>query len=121
MKKISFVIAFLVALSPACFAEGLQSLIELGRGQAEIQKAYDEETKTYEHVKEAVDSGTIAKGQSKDSIKERYGEPVVALQDSATNREHWIYKPAASNFFKGPKIHLFFDAKSALDEIKVIQ
>lgn len=100
-------------------AEGLDTLIEVARSQGEIAKAYSAETKTYEGVKRAVEGGKIAKGDSKKAVLDRYGEPVVMVGDYGTDREKWIYKPAASDFFKGLKISLFFTKDGILDEISV--
>lgn len=88
---------------------------------ADIKAAMDAETKAFNRVKEAVDSGAIKKGISGSEIISRYGEPVIANDDSATGREKWVYKPADSSFFKGIRIYLFFDDTGALDEIKILQ
>ena len=100
-------------------ADGLNSLIEVGRSQGEIAKAYTEETRTYEGVKRAIEGGGIAKGKSKKEILDRYGEPVVMVGDYGTDREKWIYKPQTSDFFKGPKISLIFTKDGILDEILI--
>lgn len=102
-----------------CYADGLGALIELGRGQAEMQKAYAEETKIFERMKRGIDNGAVQKGQSKEDIGNEYGEPVVMLQEKG--REKWVYKPAGSSFFKGIRVNLFFDEKGLLDEIVVLQ
>ncbi|MFH0763411.1 MAG: hypothetical protein V1927_00200 [Candidatus Omnitrophota bacterium] len=100
----------------SCFAEGLDTLIAVARSQGEIQKEYSEETRGFERARENIDNGTIKKGQSKDEVRRRLGEPVVILQDSFTDREKWVYKPAKSDFFKGIKLYLFFDKDGLLDE-----
>lgn len=102
-----------------CLAEGLDTLVEVGKGQVQIQKAFDEETKAFTRVKEAVEDGDIAKGQAKSEIRKRYGEPVIVTTESGGTREAWVYKSAGGSFFKGVKIYLFFDARDALDEIRV--
>jgi len=111
---------FLVSAVPL-YAEGLDTLIAIGKSQAEMQKALDEETKAFERVKRAVETGDISKGQGKAGIRDKYGEPVVATQDSTTGKEKWVYLPATSSFFKGAKMYLFFDTNGLLDEIRLIE
>lgn len=110
--------AAIIACSSPAGGEGLDSLMEVGRSMADINAAMDKETKAFNAVKAAVDSGDIKKGLSQDEIRSRYGEPVIANDDSSTNREKWAYKPADSSFFKGVRIYLFFDDKGILDEIR---
>ncbi len=120
ITKTAVLIAILILTgSGYVCAEGLDALIEVGRSQGEIAKAYSEETKTYEGVKRGIESGGIAKGAVKKSIMDKYGEPVVTVGDYGTDREKWIYKPASSDFGKGPRISLFFTKDGILDEILV--
>ena len=121
MKNVilTFLIFFYLFVIP-CYADGLDTLIEIGKGQGEMQKALDEETKAFTRVKNAIETGAVSKGQAKAAIEDRYGEPVVITQDSATKREKWVYKPSASSFFKGIKVYLFFDANNMLDEIRIV-
>lgn len=120
MKSITSTIFIIIAVAPFSWAEGLDTLIEVGRGQAAIQRAYYEETRTYEGVKRAVDRGDIKKGQTKKEIKDEYGDPVVDFYDFITKRNEWIYKPANSDFLgAGIKICLYFDKDDKLDEIAV--
>ena len=109
----------LLAFASDCRAEGLDSLIELGRSQAEMQKQYAEETRAFEKVKKGIGAGAIAKGQTKDAIKTKYGEPVIAVKDSNGKREKWIYKPEASSFFKGIRAALVFTEEGLLDEARL--
>lgn len=104
--------------APSLFAgEGLGNLIELGRSQAAIQKAYERETAIYGSVAKAVEKGKICKGQTKEAIEKRYGEPVIALAERGTAREKWYYKKASASFFGGERLILFFDKNGVLDEI----
>jgi len=58
------------ACLPSVFAgEGLSNLIELGRNQAAIQKAYERETVIYGSVAKAIEKGKVYKGQTGDEIK----------------------------------------------------
>jgi len=120
MQKI-ITISCIILLSAAvnCFAEGLGTLIELGRSQAEMQKQYARETKAFEAVKKAIGAGDIKKGVDKVSVLAKYGEPVVMVDDLDGKREDWIYKPAESSFFKGIRATLFFTAQGMLDEAKL--
>jgi len=119
MKSLILTLFLCIAASSFCFAEGLDTLIDVARSQGEIQKGYSGETRNFEQVKKGVDSGAIQKGQSKEDVIRHYGEPVVTLQDTVTNREKWVYKPATSDYFKGIKIYLFFDKADKLCEIVV--
>ena len=110
---------FLLVSSLNCRAEGLGTLIELGKSQAEIQKQYAQETRAFEAVKKAIEAGALKKGMDKASITAKYGEPVVVVNDPDGKREGWIYKPAESSFFKGVRATLFFTADGMLDEAKI--
>ena len=120
MKRISMLFC-IVLLSSAfnCCAEGLGTLIELGRSQAEIQKQYTRETKAFEAVKRAIETLAVKKGMDKTSVLAKYGEPVVVVDDPDGKREDWIYKPAESSFFKGIRATLFFTAEGVLEEAKL--
>jgi len=119
-KKIPVLAMAFLFMGPlfAC-AEGLDSLIEVAKSQGEIKKEYEGETRTYESVKRAIEKGAIVKGMSKKSVSDKYGAPVVTVGEYGTDRGKWIYKPASSDFFKGPKISLFFTKDGILDEISV--
>ncbi|MCX5666761.1 MAG: hypothetical protein NTY34_00385 [Candidatus Omnitrophica bacterium] len=95
------------------------TLIELGKSQAEMEKQYAQETKAFEFVKKAIETGSIKKGMDKASVLSKYGKPVVMVDDLDGKREDWIYKPAESSFFKGMRATLFFTAEGLLDEAKL--
>ena len=120
IKKIlaSLCLAFL-AFTPVCNAEGLGTLIEVARSQAYIQDQYADETRAFEKVKKAIESGAIAKGQTQASIKTGYGKPVVAIKDLDGKRVDWIYKPLTSSFFKGIRATLIFTEQGVLDEARI--
>lgn len=122
MKDIALIAVVIVIISQAQIrAEGLDSLVVVGKSMADIDAAMNEETKAFNRVKAAIDNGAIKKGLSEAEIRSRYGEPVIMNDDSATKRERWVYKPASSSFFKGIRIYLLFDDGGALDEIKTLQ
>lgn len=118
MKVSMFLVLFLFC-SSFSYAEGLDTLIAVARSQGDIQKAYKEETETFNDVKRGIDRGSIKKGQPKEDIRKNYGEPVVSTQDFTTKMEKWIYKPAASTYSEGIRIYLFFDKDGNLGEILV--
>jgi hypothetical protein len=101
-------------------ADGIGSLAEVGKSMDAAKKELDQETVRFNAVKNAVESGTLKKGISKQAILGQYGEPVVMNKDFATNRERWVYKPASSSFFEGERIYLFFDTGGTLNEIKLL-
>ena len=122
MRKILAITCLvLCAFASHCRAEGLNTLIEVSKSMGEANKELAAETASYNLVKKAVDSGAITKGQSKSSIRSKYGEPVLINEDFITKRERWVYKPVSSSFFKGARICLLFDSKGALDEINILQ
>ncbi|MCX5665892.1 MAG: hypothetical protein NT036_02445 [Candidatus Omnitrophica bacterium] len=109
----------LISCASNCCAEGLGTLIELGRSQAEMHKQYAQETRSFEAVKRAIETGAIKKGMDKASILSKYGEPVVIVDDLDGKRVDWIYKPAESSFFEGVRATLFFTSEGVLDEAKL--
>jgi len=110
---------FLLLAIPECFADGLSTLIDVGKSQQAMNKELDKETKSFEAVKRAIETGSIKKGDSGTSIRKKYGEPVVVLADKAY-AEKWIYKPGDASFFGGVKICLFFDGEGKLRGIKIL-
>ena len=112
--------AAIVAFSPPVHAGGIGALQEVGRSMADINAALESQTKVFNRVKSAVDRGEIGKGMPKEEINRKYGEPVIANDDSATGRDKWVYMPASSTFFKGIRIYLYFDSQGKLDEIQTL-
>lgn len=121
MKITLFILAVLLFLLPyACRADGLGTLMQVGKSMDEIQRAYDKETDTYNRVKEAVSSGEIKKGMTQ-SAALKYGAPVVIVSEVIRKRQVWVYRPGTTDLLNKPKIRLFFDDNGALDEIAVIE
>lgn len=100
-------------------AEGLSTLIEMGKSQKEMEKTANKETKRFQAVKKAVNNAKIKKGQSQDSIRKKFGEPVIIIAGK-NSQEKWVYKPGYATFFDKNKIYLSFDADKKLSGIKVI-
>lgn len=108
---------FAGSLSPAC-ADGIGSLVEVGKSVDAVKKELAQETERYNGVKSALRSGALQRGIPRQEVLGRYGEPVVMNEDHATGRERWVYKPAGSSFFEGETITIFFDRDGNLDEVK---
>jgi hypothetical protein len=121
MAKPRIVLATVLVIFTACatlHADGIGSLIEVGKSMDAANKELAEETARFNSVKRAIESGVLKKGLSRQAVLSQYGEPVVMNEDTSTKRERWIYKPSSSSFFEGAKIYLFFDADALLAEIR---
>ena len=119
MKKLVIGLSALL-FSASCSAERLDTLIEVGKAQGLIERQTKEETKNFEGVKKAIESGSLKKGETKDSVLKRYGEPVIELKKESGKKETWVYKRADASFFGGEKIYLVFDDKGVLEETKIV-
>lgn len=113
-----FIVAFLC--TPAHSA-GLKTLMEMGENQADIAKTLREETNIYNGVKSAIDLGAVQKGAAADTIRKKYGEPVIIVHDKKRDANKWLYMPAESTHFKGEKIYLYFDKENKLTEWEKIE
>ncbi|OGX28527.1 MAG: hypothetical protein A2879_03640 [Omnitrophica WOR_2 bacterium RIFCSPHIGHO2_01_FULL_49_10] len=121
MKKTLFILALLpFAFTAVCHADGLGTLMQVGKSMDEIQRAYDKETGTYNRVRESIGKGEIKKGLTQAALL-KYGEPVVVVTEVIRKRQIWVYRPGTTDLLKKPKIRLFFDDNGALDEINVIE
>jgi len=105
-------IALVLLTSNAC--AGLKTLIELGKSQGKIAKALKKETKTYNKVKEAINSGKLKEGEPAENILKKFGEPVIDIYDKKRDAVKWLYMPAASTHFEGEKLYLFMDKDDKL-------
>ncbi|MBL7157007.1 MAG: hypothetical protein ISS92_02465 [Candidatus Omnitrophica bacterium] len=116
-----FLVVFLsVSLCGVCaFSDSLGNLIKVGKSQAQMEKALAKETKSYKAVKKAVESGTIKVGDEANSIKKRFGSPLVIIPQK-DNSEKWVYKPGYATHFDNIKIYLFFDSNNRLSGIKTL-
>ena len=116
----STLILSLILAQDRCEAS-IGQLIGISRAQNDAQKTYAQETKAFARVKDAIARGEINKGESKEEIRSRYGDPVVSVPEYGTGRERWIYKPAKSSFFEGVKVYIYFNKESNIDEIKIVE
>ena len=103
----------------SAFSDGLGSLAEVGKSQGAMEKILACETRSYESVRKALESGKIKIGDDAASIQKRYGAPVVIVQQ-AGDTERWVYKPARASHFDNVKIYLSFDSAGLLCDIRVI-
>lgn len=108
----------LCACSNAAYADGIGTLIQVGKNMGEVEKACRAETAAHRRVKEAVSNGSLTTGVSREAVYASFGEPVVMNMHCASGREKWVYMPAESNHFAGEKICLYF-SEEVLDEIEV--
>jgi hypothetical protein len=123
MVKPRIILATILVVSAVCaaaYADGVGSLIEVGKSMDAAKKELAEETARFNNVKSAIESGALQKGLSRQAVLSQYGEPVVSNKDLATNRERWVYKPASSSFFEGQRAYLFFNNNGDLDEVKFL-
>ena len=119
MKRHIFLLTLAILLAQfPCHAGGIGTLMQVGKSMDEIQRVYDEETATYNKVKEAIDKGEISKGVAQDSVT-KYGEPAAIVAESIRNRQIWVYRPGTTDLLNKPKIRLFFGENNVLDEIRV--
>ncbi len=100
----------------SAYSADLKTLMEIGASQADIAKTLQQETKIYNGVKSAMDAGTIKKGMAADTIRKKYGEPIISIHDKKRDADKWLYMPAESTHFKGEKIFLYFDKENKLIE-----
>lgn len=105
----------------SAYAADLKTLMEIGASQADIAKTLQQETKVYNGVKSAIDSGAIKKGMAADKLRKKYGEPVISVYDKKREADKWLYMPSESTHFKGEKIYLYFDKENKLTEWEKIE
>ncbi len=104
------------------FSADLKTLMEVGASQADMAKAMRQETENYNSIKSAVAAGEVKPGMKAESIRKKFGEPVINIYDKKRGAAKWLYMPASSTHFKGEKIYLYFDREDkVLDWEKVEQ
>ena len=121
MNKYIFLLTFAILLwLIPCRADGIGTLMQVGKSMDEIQRDYDKETATYNSVKEAVGKGEIKKGLKQDAVL-KYGEPVAVVTEAVNKRQIWVYRPGTTDLLNKPKIRLFFDDSGTLDQVTVLE
>jgi len=119
MRITGMAFTVILLLATGVYADGLRGLIDVSESQKETQKIISEETEAFKNVKKGLEDGAIQSGQSKDAIRERYGEPVVIIEKKENGLERWVYKPGSGTFFDGEKIYLFFDDDGLLNKTEL--
>lgn len=99
-------------------AEGLRTLIKVGKSQDEMIRILNDETKTYGEIMEAIKAGRIEEGGSGEEIRKRYGAPVLAV-DEGNGVSKWIYKPGYASYFDKEKVYIFVDKNGTVQSIRV--
>jgi len=110
---ILFIIILILFRGPDTYAD-LKTLMEIGKSQADIAKSLGEETKNYNRIKEAIIAKEFKEGMLADTIRKKYGEPIIEVFDKKKNAYKWLYMPAASSHFKGEKLYLLVDKDGKL-------
>ncbi|MDD5633735.1 MAG: hypothetical protein PHW46_00470 [Candidatus Omnitrophica bacterium] len=91
-----------------------ERLMEIGEAHGNKIKELANETGNYKKIKTAVDRNELKKGESAESIIEKYGRSVVTVNENGATIKRWVYKPGDASYFSGEKVYLFFDEKEAL-------
>ncbi|MFH0839861.1 MAG: hypothetical protein V1883_02455 [Candidatus Omnitrophota bacterium] len=102
-------------------AADMKKLMEVGASQAEIAKVLRQETKSYEAVKKAINSGRIREGMTADIIRKKYGGPIIETYDKKNDITKWLYMPASSDHFKGEKLYIHIDSDNKVKGWKLIE
>jgi hypothetical protein len=116
--KILVLVLLCAVLPAACYADGLGTIMQVGKSMDDIQRAYDKETATYNRMKEAVGKGVIKKGTPQAAVL-KTGEPVVIATEAMGMRQVWVYRPGTTDLLNKPKIRIFFDDNRMVDEISI--
>jgi hypothetical protein len=119
--RIVLCVVLVISQASFAYADGLKSLIEVGKSQNEIQKALEKEDRAYDEVSEAISDGSLREGTPKEEIADDFGEPVVKISARGERPERWVYKPSSSTFFEGKKIYLYFGQNAGLIKYEVIK
>ncbi len=93
---------------------GVKSLMTFAKDRDAMIKEYGEETSDYGKIKSAIDNGHLEVGEEAERIAKKYGDPIVAIEESGGDIVRWVYKPGDETYFKGSKVYLFFDQTERL-------
>jgi hypothetical protein len=99
---------------------GLSSLMTLSKDRSEMIAEYKRETRSYNLLKKAMESGLLESGAADEEIIKKYGQPVMAMEDAVGDTVRWVYKPSEADYFKGEKIYLFFDKDGKLNRWETV-
>ncbi|MBU4377176.1 MAG: hypothetical protein KKD29_06880 [Candidatus Omnitrophica bacterium] len=102
-------------------AADMKKLMEVGASQTEIAKSLRQETKSYDAVKKAINSGAIKEGMTADTIRKKYGGPIIEVYDKKRDITKWLYMPASSNHFGGEKLYIHIDSDNKVKGWELIE
>lgn len=101
--------------------DGLKSLIAYGKTQGDMKEDFNDETKAYRRVKEAIDHKELRKGESSEKIIKEYGSPTITLTEEGGDLVKMVYKPGKESFFDGNKVYLFFNDSDQLIMWEIVE
>ncbi len=119
MRILKFLMV-LIFVSGCSTISALNRLQDLSVERDEQQILVKEQEKKFEQLLKDFSSGKIEKGNSKDKIIEKYGEPIT-IKDVKTDSffsEELMYRHPAQ-FFGSEKIYLYFDKDGKLLESRI--
>ncbi len=120
--KILFTVGlFVFFIATNTFSADLKTLMEIGASQVDIAKSLQQETKNYNEVKKAINSGAIKEGLAAETIRKKYGEPILETYDKKRDATKWLYMPASSNHFKGEKLYLYLDKENKVKSWELVE
>ena len=93
---------------------GVGTLLELSRSRKEMKEVYEDETESFENVREAFKENRLKTGTPASEVVKEYGPPVVEVPADSPGQTRWIYKRSGSDFFTGEKMNLYFDRTGGL-------
>ena len=123
--KILFAIVICLALCGSISSDlraegGLGALAKVGKSQEKMEKILDKETDVFEDISKDIEKGKISQGMATQELIDKYGEPVIKIDDKDTGVSRWVYKPGSATYFDKDKIYIFVD-KAVISDIQVIR
>lgn len=106
-----FLTSFLGCAGPIK-SERLGTLLELKKEDGLLSEHLEQEAESFDVLLEAIRKKEIKKGDLKNAVAIKAGEPVVVYSEKES--EKWVYKETGSGWFKGAKIYLFFNPAGEL-------
>ncbi len=119
-KALLIALLILPYAAPAEAAD-IKTLMEIGASQAEIAKSLQRETKSYDAIKKAINSGDIKEGMAANTIRGKYGDPVIEASDKDRDLAKWLYMPASSGHFSGEKLYIYMDSDNKVKDWKIVE
>jgi len=94
-------------------ASDLTTLVSQAKEEGGKQADLDREQKSFKALEEAIRAGKVRPGMTQSSIENRFGEPIVVLEEQK-GRTAWLYQSPDWNWFAARKIYLEFDRNGKL-------